>query len=429
MKLAMYRILTTVGLPLIRLYLSRRLARGKEDPARFGERQGVASRPRPDGLLVWMHGASVGEALSMLPVIEWIQANRKDIRVLVTTGTVTSANLLAGRLPDGVVHQYIPVDRIPWVRRFLDHWQPDHVLWFESELWPNLLIETADRGIDLTLINGRMSAVSFEKWSHHPGLARKLLHCFGLCLGQTDADTRRFEELGAPEAKTSGNLKLAAAPLPADEGALEALRAAAGERPIWLASSTHAGEEEMAARVHRRVREKHSRVLTVIVPRHPHRGEEIAREIAVTDLNVIRRGEVGALPKPDTDVYVADTVGELGLFYRLANIVFIGKSILSKGGQNPIEPAHFSKPVLFGPNMQNFEELSDRMLRKGAAMQVDDESSLAEALNELMADDVEYRRLGDAAKAFSVAEASVLEPIMGMIAARLPQAPTRKEGA
>lgn len=424
MKLALYRALTMAGLPLIQYYLGRRLQRGKEDVLRFGERQGHAAIARPDGLVIWMHGASVGEALSMLPIIEWLGANRPDINVLVTTGTVTSANLLAGRLPKNAVHQYVPVDRPAWVRRFLDHWRPDHVLWFESELWPNLLLETRGRGIDMTLVNGRMSAKSFEKWSRHPGLIRTLLGCFGLCLGQTDADTRRFSDLGAPNARTSGNLKLASAPLPADEAALTALEQATTGRPIWLASSTHDGEEVLAGRIHKALSEGTPTLLTIIVPRHPHRGIAIAETLKAAGLKVVRRGDTGAMPDGDTAVYVADSVGELGLFYRLADIVFIGKSLGAEGGQNPIEPAHFAKPVLFGPNMQNFEELADRMRRAGAATQVDDVAGLTAELGSLLSDEGKRRKLGDAARNFAVGEAAVLQPIAMAIAERLPAAAT-----
>lgn len=420
MKLSLYRFLTTAGSPLIRFYLSRRLRRGKEDPARFDERLGHASVPRPNGLVVWLHGASVGEALSMMPVIDWLRDARPDICVLVTTGTVTSAKLLEGRLPEGVIHQYVPVDCPAWVCRFLDHWRPDHALMFESELWPNMLLETSGRGIEMTLVNGRMSGASFEKWSRHPGVARRLLGCFGLCLGQTKADTERFLALGVQKAETTGNLKLAAAPLPADETSVETFAGALQGRPNWLASSTHAGEEALAGRVHRTLQVRVPNLLTMIVPRHPHRGAAIERELRQAGFRVSRRGDGGAMPSQSTEIYIADTLGELGLFYRVADLVFTGKSLVSSGGQNPIEPAHFAKPVLFGPNMQNFAELSDRMQRADAAIEVPDEAALAATIEQLLIDASERERRGQAALAFASGEASVLESITAAISARLP---------
>ncbi|MEQ8666982.1 MAG: 3-deoxy-D-manno-octulosonic acid transferase [Rhodospirillales bacterium] len=421
MKLALYRFATIAGLPLIRAYLARRRVRGREDRARFSERLGVPSLPRPAGPLVWMHGASVGEALSMLPVIGWMREHRSDLNILVTTGTVTSATLLAERLPAGAVHQYIPVDRPAWVRRFLQHWRPDRALWFESELWPNLLLECRRSGVPMALVNGRMSGRSFEKWQRHPNVVRELLGCFDICLGQTETDADRFRQLGAANTASFGNLKLAADPLPADDAAVAALSAAIAGRPCWLASSTHAGEERIAGRVHRELAARHPGLLTIVVPRHPDRGAAIVAELAKQGLRVARRGVDEALPGATDDIYVADTVGELGLFYRLADIVFIGKSMTLEGGQNPIEPARFAKPVLFGPNMQNFEELSARMLEAGAACRVADEAGLVAKLGALLTDADEAAAQGARARSFAEAEASVLDAVMDALVGRLPE--------
>lgn len=421
MKLALYRFLTTVSLPVIRLYLRRRLAHGREDRVRFGERFGRASRSRVDGLLVWMHGASVGEALSMLPVIDWLRTHRADLNILVTTGTVTSARLLSKRLPLGVVHQYVPVDRPAWVRRFFDYWRPDHILWFESELWPNMLLEGSRRGVPMTLVNGRMSLLSWNRWRRHPAVIRTLLRCFGLCLGQTEADAGRFRALGAANVDCSGNLKLAAKPLPADETAYRALQAAIAGRPVWVASSTHAGEEAMSARIHVALAARTPDLLTIIVPRHPRRGREITQQVSAFVQRVVRRGEARDLPGAGDNIYVADTVGELGLFYRCADVVFIGKSMTGHGGQNPVEPAHFSKPVLFGPNMQNFAEIAGRMLATGAARQVHDEMQLTDCLGRLLASGDERRSMGQCAAAFAGTETAVLDNIMAVLVDRIPE--------
>ncbi|MGE5546918.1 MAG: 3-deoxy-D-manno-octulosonic acid transferase [Solirubrobacterales bacterium] len=407
----LYRALTTVGGPLIRHYLDRRLRRGKEDPERFPERLGVPGRPRPDGTLAWLHAASVGESLSLLPLVERLAA-RPGISVLVTTGTVTSARLMAERLPEGAFHQFIPVDRAAWVRRFLDHWRPDLALWAESEFWPNLLLETARRRIPAVLVQGRMSARSFAGWSRAPGFIRRLLSCFTLCLAQTPEDAERLRKLGAVDVRCLGNLKLSGLPLPCDEEELARLRQAVAARPLWLAASTHPGEEAIAARVHLRLAARHPGLLTVLVPRHPERGPAIAAELRAMDMGVGIRSAGNA---PDAEIYVADTMGELGLFYRLSPVVFVGKSLLVGGGQNPYEPARLGAAVLFGPRMDNFPGMVPAMLAAGAAEEVADEVALADAVSALLADSALLERRRAAALAWAEAEAGALDAVEAVL--------------
>lgn len=415
MMLAAYRWATYLGAPLIRLYLSLRMARGKEDAERFGERLGRPGRPRPDGPLVWVHAASVGESLSMLPLIQRLLDERPGLHVLMTTGTVTSARLMAERLPEGAFHQYVPVDRLPYVRRFLDHWRPDLVLWAESEFWPNLLGEPAARGIPAILINGRVSPRSFAGWRRFEGSIRRLLSGFALCLGQTEADARRLVQLGATGAKCLGNLKFAAPPLPADPGKLEELEKAVGVRPLWLAASTHPGEEETAGRVHGQLLASHPGLLTVIVPRHPERGAGIAAALRASGLAVSRRS-AGEAITPATDIYVADTLGELGLFYRLAGVVFVGKSLAPRGGQNPLEAARLDCALLHGPHMTNFEDIAKALAAAGASLAVDGEAGLAAALERLLGDEGERKRMAAAALALASAQTGILDAVMAELA-------------
>jgi 3-deoxy-D-manno-octulosonic-acid transferase len=406
MILGLYRLLTTLGGPLIRRYLERRLARGKEDPVRFEERLGKAGLPRPEGGLIWLHAASVGEAVSMLPVVEALQ---KRATVLVTTGTVTSAAMMKDRLPDGAIHQFVPVDRVAWVRRFLDHWKPDLALWVESEFWPNLLVETAKRSIPLVLLNGRISARSFRRWLKMRGFIGQLLSCFVLCLGQTEEDARRLASLGATKTACLGNLKFAAPALPVDEAKLAGLLAELGDRPRWLAASTHAGEEALAARVHQALGIPD--LVTLIVPRHPDRGAEIATEV---------KGALRSRGEPIRDIYIADTMGELGLFYRAAPLVFVGKSLIGEGGQNPLEPARLGASVLFGPHMGNFADIAHRMQEAGAAIQVATEGDLVAALNVRLAEPALIAAEGDRAKQFASAEDGVLAAVIEIIEPWLP---------
>ncbi len=414
MILAFYRAATNLGEPLITAILRRRMAQGKEDAARIAERQGVAAYPRPTGRLVWLHAASVGEAVSVLPVLEHIQS-RAGTTALLATGTVASARLIAARLPVGAIHQYVPVDRRAWVRRFLDHWRPDLALWLESEFWPNLLLETAARGVPMVLLNGRVSPRSFARWRRSPRLARKLLSAFDLCLGQTEKDAERLRLLGAKRVAAPGNLKFAAPPLPVDETELASLSAALVGRPRWLAASTHAGEEAIAANLHRELKPRFPGLLTVIAPRHTVRGQALAAELRGNGLSVSRRG-MGEALDPVTDILLADTMGELGLFMRLAPIVFMGKSLAgSGGGQNPLEPARLGASILFGPMMDNFDHVAARMEAVGAAHLVADESALCRAVAAQLSDSDLVAREGERAAALAAAEAGILEAVLAHI--------------
>ena len=410
----LYRTLTIAGGPLIGLYLDRRMARGKEDRERFHERLGHSAHPRPAGPLVWLHAASVGESLSLLPLIDAL-SQRPGLSLLVTTGTVTSAHLLADRLPAGVLHQYIPVDRPAWVRRFFDHWKPDLGLWAESDFWPNLLTEASHRKLPLVLIQGRISPRSFDGWQRVPTFIRRLLSSFSLCLAQTETDARRLRQLGAHDVRCLGNLKLSVPPLPYDEAEAERLHGLTAHRKVWLASSTHAGEEAMAGRIHRSLNGTHGDLLTIIVPRHSTRGGEIERELTGLGLNVALRSR-GEEPDPNIDVYIADTMGDLGLFYRLAPVVFMGKSLLSEGGQNPYEPARLGAAVLFGPRMSNFPDMTPSMLAAGAAEQVSDEIALAETVGKLLGDPAEVVRRRQAALTWADSEAGALETVISALA-------------
>lgn len=412
MILRLYRGVMTVGAPLLRVYLKRRLARGKEDPTRFAERLGVAGRLRPEGRLVWVHGASVGEAVSALPLVARIVSAPGGGQVLMTTGTVTSAKVMAERLPEGAFHQYLPVDHPDYVRRFVDHWRPDLAIWVESEFWPNLLGETARRAIPQVLINGRVSARSYRRWSGF--FARReigrLLGAFSLCLGQSVGDAERLAALGAQDSRCLGNLKYAAPPLPvnaADHGDLAARLAG---RPVWLGASTHPGEEVALARIHTALKAVHPGLLTVIAPRHPERGDQIARDLRAMGLRVARRSQGDAVAAA-CDIYLADTIGELGLFYRLAPIAFIGKSLLARGGQNPIEAARFGCAIVFGPAMENFADIAADLLARGAARRVGDVTDLERALDVLFVDAQARSAMGDAAQTIAKEHEQVLDRV------------------
>ena len=409
--LAIYRAATAAAAPLIRWYLQRRIRAGKEDPARLSERFGRASVARPPGRLVWLHAASVGESLSALPLIEALLAGHPTVRILVTTGTLTSAQMLAKRLPERAIHQFVPVDNPAWVRRFLDHWRPDLALWIESELWLNLLDLTQDRGIPTGLLNGRLSQRSYRRWRVCGGILKPILRRFAVCLAQNADQVDRFSGLGAANARTVGNLKYAAKPLAADNAALTALQQATGKRPLWLAASTHSGEEALVGQAHRSLKTRWPDLLTLIAPRHPKRATEIAAELSALGLQVRQRSN-GDLPSADTDVYLADTLGELGLFYRLAEISFVGGSFSGHGGHNPIEPARLGSAILYGPDMGNFSEVAASLEAGGAGLRLAEPGALEREVDRLLGDPSERQRLVRAAGRVAEAESDVLTRMM-----------------
>jgi 3-deoxy-D-manno-octulosonic-acid transferase len=407
----LYRAATGLLAPLAMVYLQHRRRHGKEDARRFRERQGFPSARRPPAPLVWIHAASVGEATATLALIERLLQVRPVLEVLVTTGTVTSARLLETRLPRRARHQFVPADVPPWIERFLDHWRPDLALWVESELWPNLILATHARRVPMALVNGRLSAASYARWQRWPRLIGPMLAAFSVCLVQDEVQAKRFRRLGAPNVGAVGDLKAAAAPLPVDRPQLEQLTAQIGQRPVWLAASTHAGEEEIAARVHLLVAADHPGLLTIIAPRHPVRGNAIHAMLGARGLQVTRRRR-GEPITDQTDVYLADTLGELGLFYRLAGIAFVGGSLVAKGGHNPFEAARLDCAVLYGPDVGNCARMAADLAVAGAAETVRDTDGLARAVSALLSDGRLRAERAAAAKAVAAASADILDAVL-----------------
>lgn len=420
MLLSLYRLVLQPAGPVLRWGLRRRLARGKEDAARLPERWGAAVLPRPLGSLVWLHAASVGESLSLLSFIMLLRARHPGLRLMITTGTVTSARLMGARLPQGVLHQFIPVDHPRWVARFLDHWRPDVVIWSESELWPNMLGEIKTRRIPAVLVNARMSPRSFSRWRRFPAAARAVLSAFSLCIGQSAAEAERLRLLGARMAVDGGNIKYAAPPLPdAPEERAMLVSALAGRRAV-LWASTHPGEEEIALHLHQRLRAETPEFLTIIAPRHPARGAALAALFASQGLRVVRRSE-GGLPDAETDIYLADTLGEMGILYRLPVLVMMGGSFVACGGHNPIEPAQLGTATVCGPFLFNFSAIRDDFLSAGALLQVENAAALPDCIRVWLKSPACYDEIAARALRLTQEKSTVLDRIYGYIAPFLPK--------
>ncbi len=378
--------------PLLTPYLAVRSAKGKEDAARRRERFGHPGRERPTGPLVWFHAASVGETTAVIPLIR--EVRKRDIHVVLTTGTVTSAKVASERLDDSVIHQFVPLDIKPAVGRFLDYWKPDLAVIAESEIWPVTLMELGERHIPQILVNGRLSDRSFARWRRYSGLAGEIFRNFALVIAQSEADASKYSELGALPVTVSGNLKVDNDTLPYEADALVRYRSQIGHRKTWAAISTFDKEEAAAGRVHQRLKAANG-LLTIIVPRHPERADEIEKELNEQGLKVARRTRKDPIT-PDTDILLGDTIGEMGLYLRLTEIAFVGRSLYAEGGQNPMEPAAIGCAVLSGGNVQNFRDSYQRLAANGSAKIVRDEDILAKGVHYLMNNEPVRRKMIDA---------------------------------
>lgn len=413
-----YRLATAALSPAVPMLLRRRILRGKEHSERTDERLGHASQPRPDGTLIWVHGASVGECVAALPLIDALKS-AIDCKILVTSGTVTSAKVMHDRLAPDAIHQFVPIDTPAATARFLDHWKPQVGLFVDSDIWPNLLLNARQRDVKLALVNARMSQRSFESWRWVRGTASELLSCFRVCLAQDEEIGARFRALGSPDVRVIGSLKADAPVLPADTEKLEALRTSIGARPVFFASQTHPGEEETILPAHDALRRSFPDLLTIIAPRHPERGSDIAMLCATRPA---KRRSQGELPAPSTAVYIADTMGELGLFYRLATFCFVGGSLIRHGGQNPLEPAKLGCAVLAGPHTFNFTTAYEAVFAAQGAGCVNSTTEIYAFVSKLLGNVQEAHRLGEAAasgaKTLGGAVAKTVEVVVKMINAR-----------
>lgn len=416
--LAGYRFAGTVVSPFASTLIRARARKGKEDLQRRRERFGYAGSRKPNGALVWVHAASVGETVAILPLVERIEA--MGTYVVLTTGTVTSAQLAAKHIGPRTLHQYAPLDLAPFVHRFLDAWQPQLAIFVESELWPATFHALGQRNIPHVLVNARMSERSFFRWRRARSLIGTMLSRVTLCLAQTVDDAERYRVLGAPRVRVTGNLKFDT-PAPGESPAQQRLMEKTLKgRKIWLASSTHPGEEALVLRVHKALRHHLPDLLTIIVPRHPERGTEITDLAGAEGVSWVQRS-TGNLPKADTEVYIADTIGEMGLHYRLAPVSFIGGSLVQHGGQNPIEPAKLGTAILHGPDVHNFPEIYSALNAADATIEVDSAEALARSVGRLLVNERERKQLctqaEKAIQEFSGALGSTMDAIEPLLTA------------
>lgn len=411
---SIYKLATQVFAKSAPRYLANRAKRGKEEPDRLDERYGIASLERPQGRLIWIHAASVGEARSILSLTNLLLNRHKDWSVLVTTGTVTSARTLNAELPARAYHQFIPLDVPQWVNRFLDHWRPDMIVWVEQELWPNMLKAIHDRSIPAILANGRLTAATLKNWRWIKGWAKDLLTPFHSIYAQSVNDGARYQELADREVLTNGNLKYASQPLSCTNAKLELIKHVVGDRPLWLAASTHLGEEAILAEAQHIILDSIPNALMIIVPRHPERAPLICQGLDKLNITYALRSQDQEI-LPSTRAYVADTLGELGAFYRLCPIAFVGGSLVPIGGHNLIEPAQLGCAPIYGPYMENFEEIKQDFESVGAGFQVKNAQELARTVLDFMTDADKIKAISALTKNLIAKKGQVLDDLVADI--------------
>ncbi|MFW8637190.1 3-deoxy-D-manno-octulosonic acid transferase [Cribrihabitans pelagius] len=426
---SLYRGASALIAPLAWRRVAARLRAYGLPEERVRERLGHASLPRPPGQLIWFHAASVGESLSVLTLIRRIGELAPDAEFLITSGTPTSAELVAKRMPPRCRHQFPPLDTAAAVERFLDHWKPNLGVFVESELWPQMLVRARQTGCPLVLLNARLSDRSVAGWQKRPATARFILGQFALFLTQNRKTADNLRAIGAApdRIRPGSNLKAVSAPLPVDQTALAEVRSALGTRPVWVASSTHAGEEEVVLAAHKALLAQHPDLCLLLAPRHPERGSEAEALIAEAGLTSARRSQ-GELLAPEIQVYLADTLGEVGTWYALTPLVFLGGSLREIGGHNPYEVMQAGAAVITGPGHYNFAETYAELTREGAAVEVENAGGLCREITRWLAEPETLDTARRAAAAFISRQSDQLDNTVEALLKLLPAAEGDPDG-
>lgn len=411
-----YRIATTVLAPLAWQKVSRRLKAADVPPERMHERLGHATLPRPPGQLIWFHAASVGECLSVLSVIHRLGDRLPDVQFLITSGTPTSAELVAQRMPPRTRHQYAPLDANGPVSRFYTHWRPDVGIFVESELWPLMLVKGRSIGVTLALLNARLSQKSVDGWKRFPETARFILDQFTLLVSQNRATADDLVAMGADPKRVhvGGNLKASSAAPPVKIEVLGEMRTSLKDRPVWVASSTHPGEEEVVLDAHKRLLARHPNLCLILVPRHPERGDDVERYLRSSGLRFARRSAGGVLDD-DTHVYLADTLGETGTWYALSPMAFLGATLVDKGGHNPFEPAMARVAVAAGPYTDNAVDAYRGLSKAGGLVHVSDAETLANQMSVWLNDPAKLEATRTAAHRYTLTQNKALDTVVDRI--------------
>ena len=357
-----YKLFTYLFYPFAPVYLNFRKLRKKEDPIRYKEKLSKINIPREEGFLLWFHVASVCEAMSILPLIENFINDKKINKILITSITVSSGKVLKKKFYENkkVIHQFLPLDVPIFTNKFIEHWKPNLSIFIDSEIWPNLILQTSEKKIPLLLLNARITKKSFNRWKLLINFAKKIFINFDLCIASNQESENYLKILGAKNIKNVGNLKFSNIKNNSNNQLDQKILKKIENRKIWCAASTHPSEEMICAKSHKKVKEIFDNILTVIIPRHINRVEKIREEISKLNLNVTLFSNINQLSS-NTDILLIDNYGEALKFYNISKYVFLGKSLVESlaadSGQNPIEPARLGCKIFHGPNVTNFTEI------------------------------------------------------------------------
>lgn len=412
MLLKIYKILNIILSPLIVLIIIYRIYKKKEDRVRVGERFGFASKARPKGKLLWIHAASIGETISALPFID--ACNKElDYKILLTTGTVTSARIAKKNLPKNVIHQYVPIENYFAIRKFLSHWQPQLAVFIESEFWPCLAHE-ASKICKVISLNTRISDSAYKNWHSFRALFKAILSCFTAFMPQSLEDKAKLENLGFKNVKYIGNLKYSVPNLPCDLNELSDFKNQIKNRIVVLFASTHAGEEEIISKVYNKVQDPNKSLLIVIVPRHPIRSNQIYDYLQQNGYESILLSENKPITNT-TEFYIIDEIGKLGLFFRIAPITVMGGTFVKVGGHNPIEAARLKSAIIIGPHAYNFKEICNDLKKAHAAIFVKNSDECIKAIKTLWQDKNSYNTYVENASALVRKKERILEDVIAYI--------------
>jgi 3-deoxy-D-manno-octulosonic-acid transferase len=377
-----YRILANLILIFSPLAILVRLFKKKEHPIRFKEKFGFYTKNKVNGKLVWIHGASVGEILSMVPIIEKLENNKKIKQILVTSNTLSSSKVLSTLRLKKTIHQFFPIDTHYQTQKFLNYWMPSVAIFVDSEIWPNMLKNIKERHIGLMLVNARITLKSFKRWKIFPKTAKKIFQSFDICLSSSIKSSRYLRLLGAKKIRFIGNLKFTES-----ENSKNTLNKVLEEfllsKKTWCASSTHNKEEIICANAHKKLKDKHKNLLTILIPRHIDRVTEIINQIKKLNLKVHIHNSKNKIDK-DTDIYLVNSFGQTKSFFKVCKTVFLGGSIIKHGGQNPLEAARFGCKILHGPHVWNFDEIYSLLKKNKVSSKVINSNQLIYEVDKML---------------------------------------------
>ena len=377
-----YRILVNLILIFSPIIVLVRLLKRKEHPIRFKEKLGFYSKKKLNGKLIWFHGASVGEILSIVPLIEKLENNKKIKQILITSNTLSSSKILSNLKLKKTIHQFFPIDTNHHTQKFLNYWKPSVAIFVDSEIWPNMINNIKKRSISLMLMNARITQKSFKKWKVFPMNAKEIFQKFDMCLSSSLRSSRYLKLLGAKKIKFIGNLKFTESENNKNN-LHKTLKKKFLSKKVWCASSTHNKEELICANVHKKLKVKHKNLLTILIPRHIDRTTEIVNQIKKLNLKIHLHNSKNKIER-DTDIYLVDSFGQTKSFFKICKTVFLGGSIIKHGGQNPLEAARFGCKILHGPHIWNFDEIYSLLKKNKVSSKVITSNQLTHAVNKML---------------------------------------------